>query len=680
MSKVSLEKINESMDSFLKKADAVSLSKKDIESNLTQVATAIKYFERLLELMQAVGKESPRFKTYFDMAQSIASISDSNVEPRRLVEREAFLADVAGDANRLSYQESMDILKLMRSSKLEKFVEFMDAAASDDFNKFKELVIEVAKDAPKGADALKVLGVEANEDQGKPKDALFVEKLISLEDAVDRVEKSTDKVEQTVEEVADQKESDDSDSLIEYEVTKAEAESKEEANEELNRVLGAVKNKLRQDNVKKKEKEKSSPKGVVRQYFSDLKSDFGDFLKWSMVVGAGIAFITGLVNTLGNQILIAKKASEGAKKAIDKFYEEFNRDKDKKAEEYAASSDLPADELYSVTQNYVMSSIESAKETKDMMIGVGAENPDALSAYAGIPVEGLEGTEFQRFAQKVFKPFYSSETIEKAALYGALNRGSRVVDYRPGLYKTLIKGEVPSYKSVTPYMVNDDMTTGAKTTSATGLNIAEDNQKVAAMQSTRLILGEYPAGVGKSTLPESVIESNDVTEMYSYALENLLEMMTRNYKEHGVYEVPTDITEVSSYNRAIPDVVEGELLKAAGEKGLLDAKWYQSGDEKDRNQALSRLYQAQQTGNIEEVKRVIKETRYLGRDWSDDVELTSRAQSILNTTDATDSDEFKRYLHKRLEGDSVRSTTNMSVTYNTEIHESKDNSQLSNGI
>ncbi len=148
MAKVDLERVNEAMDSFLKKAEAVNLRRRDIVENLPQLLSAIRMFERLEELMSGVEENSQRFKVYLDLAQSIASKGENYKVAKSLTEREAYLADKAPKgSDRLSYDEVSELLKLIRSSKLEKFVEFIDAESPRDFQRFRELVVEEASES-----------------------------------------------------------------------------------------------------------------------------------------------------------------------------------------------------------------------------------------------------------------------------------------------------------------------------------------------------------------------------------------------------------------------------------------------------------------------------------------------------------------------------------------------------
>lgn len=148
MAKVDLERVNEAMDSFLKKAEAVNLRRRDIVENLPQLLSAIRMFERLEELMSGVEENSQRFKVYLDLAQSIASKGENYKVAKGLTEREAYLADkVPKGSDRLSYDEVSELLKLIRSSKLEKFVEFIDAESPGDFQRFRELVVEEASES-----------------------------------------------------------------------------------------------------------------------------------------------------------------------------------------------------------------------------------------------------------------------------------------------------------------------------------------------------------------------------------------------------------------------------------------------------------------------------------------------------------------------------------------------------
>ena len=143
-----LNDINSAMETFLKKADEVKLRKKDLMDNMPQLLQAIKMFDRLQELYNSVtDKDSPRAKNYFNLAQQIASINEGWQNAHQQVSREAFLADKegAGFPNRLSKEESEQLRKLMQSSKLKDFVEFLDMESPQTYEKFKGIVLQEAE-------------------------------------------------------------------------------------------------------------------------------------------------------------------------------------------------------------------------------------------------------------------------------------------------------------------------------------------------------------------------------------------------------------------------------------------------------------------------------------------------------------------------------------------------------
>ena len=148
MAEIKLNDINSAMDSFLKKADEVKLRKKDLMDNMPQLLQAIKMFDRLQELYNSVSdKDSPRAKNYFNLAQQIASINEGWQNAHQQVSREAFLADRegAGYPDRLSKEESEQLRKLMQSSKLKDFVEFLDMESPQTYEKFKGIVLQEAE-------------------------------------------------------------------------------------------------------------------------------------------------------------------------------------------------------------------------------------------------------------------------------------------------------------------------------------------------------------------------------------------------------------------------------------------------------------------------------------------------------------------------------------------------------
>lgn len=142
MAGAKLPEINKMMDDFLEKADKVSFKKQDLTDNLGQLKEAIKMFERLLELRDAVGDpDSPRAVQYYKLAQQIASINEGWRNAQAQLSREATLADRdSGHPDRLSEDERNKLKSLMLSSKLKNFVEYLDADNPENFALLKSMV------------------------------------------------------------------------------------------------------------------------------------------------------------------------------------------------------------------------------------------------------------------------------------------------------------------------------------------------------------------------------------------------------------------------------------------------------------------------------------------------------------------------------------------------------------
>lgn len=142
MAGAKLPEINKMMDDFLEKADKVSFKKQDLTDNLGQLKEAIKMFERLLELRDAVGDpDSPRAVQYYKLAQQIASINEGWRNAQSQLSREATLADRdPGHPDRLSEDERNKLKSLMLSSKLKNFVEYLDVDNPENFALLKSMV------------------------------------------------------------------------------------------------------------------------------------------------------------------------------------------------------------------------------------------------------------------------------------------------------------------------------------------------------------------------------------------------------------------------------------------------------------------------------------------------------------------------------------------------------------
>lgn len=344
MAEIKLNDINSAMETFLKKADEVKLKKKDLMDNMPQLLQAIKMFDRLQELYNSVtDKDSSRAKNYFNLAQQIASINEGWQNAHQQISREAFLADRegVGSPNRLSKEESEQLRKLMQSSKLKDFVEFLDMESPQTYEKFKGIVMQEAESmvgTKVVQDALRDYYLATSHDISKSNLSLREWLSVKLADFVESINKDAE--EESKDKTKGKPSSDDT--LVQDEEERQEKVKTDQAVAEIVKTSGKIDSALRkkepeksQTKVKVKSKPWKAPKGT-------WMGDLVQLLKWAGYLAGGIAAVAGVTNILAEQIRKAIEYQKEVKDNLDKYIKDRNSDEDR------ASSNIAEDAVQGI--------------------------------------------------------------------------------------------------------------------------------------------------------------------------------------------------------------------------------------------------------------------------------------------------------------------------------------------
>lgn len=426
MAEIKLNDINSAMDSFLKKADEVKLRKKDLMDNMPQLLQAIKMFDRLQELYNSVSdKDSPRAKNYFNLAQQIASINEGWQNAHQQISREAFLADRegAGSPNRLSKEESEQLRKLMQSSKLKDFVEFLDMESPQTYEKFKGIVLQEAESTVGTKvvqDALRDYYLATSHDISKSNLSLREWLSVKLADFVESINKDAE--EESKDKPKGKPFSDDT--LVQDEEERQEKVKTDQAVAEIVKTSGKIDSALRkkepeksQTKVKVKSKPWKAPKGT-------WMGDLVQLLKWAGYLAGGVAAVAGLIPGITKAINYFKetyKEGEEQKKVLfAKWDEVIERVKARQEEDLARLSDKDAmargmrERMQIFTQLPGVEELFGGKLTKDKV--------SELDAYMTKPKEERESL------KTFFANTFGNLTRTQKRILTALINGDEIVD------------------------------------------------------------------------------------------------------------------------------------------------------------------------------------------------------------------------------------------------------------
>lgn len=362
MAGAKLPEINKMMDDFLEKADKVSFKKQDLTDNLGQLKEAIKMFERLLELRDAVGDpDSPRAVQYYKLAQQIASINEGWRNTQAQLSREATLADRdSGHPDRLSEDERNKLKSLMLSSKLKNFVEYLDADNPENFALLKSMVqsqeMTVNRQAPTLDDVKSPTPpfdpVKFQESVHKSMDDLMKE-YADVREVKARLRDSDLRIYisglffnyfnalyKTLgldKEAVSKDKSEDRKDLIEQEEERQQTVVEEQAYAEVARTSKEVSAYIAESKPtspkqttrwKLSEESKKKPKG------SSWWDDIQEVLKWGMLLAGGMAAVAGVASVLRKSFESFKERGTQARADLEKALKDYM---DRKAEGLEAS-------------------------------------------------------------------------------------------------------------------------------------------------------------------------------------------------------------------------------------------------------------------------------------------------------------------------------------------------------
>lgn len=346
--------------------------------NMPQLLQAIKMFDRLQELYNSVSdKDSPRAKNYFNLAQQIASINEGWQNAHQQISREAFLADRegAGFPNRLSKEESEQLRKLMQSSKLKDFVEFLDMESPQTYEKFKGIVLQEAESmvgTKVVQDALRDYYLATSHDISKSNLSLREWLSVKLAEFVESINKDSE--EEDTDKPKGKATSDDT--LVQDEEERQEKVKTDQAVAEIVKTSGKIDSALRkkepeksQTKVKVKSKPWKAPKGT-------WMGDLVQLLKWAGYLAGGIAAVAGVSNLIVDQIKKAREQQDLLKRNLDEYIKERRADQ---ARAEGAVTDKEA------ASKHMDKMISDLRETRLLPKNVSSEDISLFQSWATMP-------------------------------------------------------------------------------------------------------------------------------------------------------------------------------------------------------------------------------------------------------------------------------------------------------
>lgn len=449
MAGAKLPEINKMMDDFLEKADRVSFKKQDLTDNLGQLKEAIKMFERLLELRDAVGDpDSPRAVQYYKLAQQIASINEGWRNAQAQLSREATLADRdSGHPDRLSEEERNKLKSLMLSSKLKNFVEYLDVDNPENFALLKSMVqsqeMTVNRQAPtlddvksptppfdpvkfqesvhKSMDDLMKEYTDAREVKARLRDSdlriyisgLFFNYFNALYKTLglDKESVSKDKPE-------------DRKDLIEQEEERQQTVVEEQAYAEVVKTSNEVSAYIAESkptNPKQtrwKLSEESNKKSKGSSWWDDIQ----EVLKWGMLLAGGMAAVAGVASVLSKSFESFKERGAQARADLEKALKDYM---DRKAEGLEASiSRLDKDGVSDAAAD--MKARIEALQSNPNMAGMAPK----LDAETITLMGAIRATGNTKMMDHFIKVFAGDNTKGEVAVMRALLEGKDTAEWR----------------------------------------------------------------------------------------------------------------------------------------------------------------------------------------------------------------------------------------------------------
>lgn len=573
MAEIKLNDINNAMDSFLKKADQVKIKKKELMDNMPQLLEAIKMFDRLKSLYESIqDRNSPRAKNYYSLAQQIASINEGWQNADSTVSREAFLADRdgAGYPNRLNKQESETLKRLMISSKLKNFVEYLDMDSPDRYEFFKNLVLSENENSKRAnmpmrswvsSRVSKYVGDVAASDL--PKDSLVSQEerrqnRTKIDEAVSDIEKTTKAIEVTIRD-------------------KKDPEAKK-------------------DKVSVKTKSWKAPKGT---WLGDLQQ----LLKWAGMLVGTVGAVAGASSLIAGEIRKAVDYQKELKSKLDDYIQDR---RDNKERDEAALTDKEAagahmDKLLSrlkeeqiLPENVTSDTItlfkswavnpETSKSLRKLMASIVGEDPRHLTILeaiargqttAVVPRTGTAGPSFNLVDVSVPDENMSSAQLYTRSVEAKRRQVALSMIYRPQ-WRT-------DYTTVDP-----------------SLPYANDINKGVVGANLLSWIRNKNAGV-YGDLDIEQVNSMSTSDLESYALrvnqkrweQSLLKGSINSIDYDPSYSVGVPVGSPGA-SLGAPDTAIGEIIYNSTKRGL------------------AKLRQAQKSGDRRQVYEALKNTRGLG--------------------------------------------------------------------
>lgn len=450
MAGAKLPEINKMMDDFLEKADKVSFKKQDLTDNLGQLKEAIKMFERLIELRDAVGDpDSPRAVQYYKLAQQIASINEGWRNAQAQLSREATLADRdSGHPDRLSEDERNKLKSLMLSSKLKNFVEYLDVDNPENFALLKSMVqsqeMTVNRQAPTLNDVKSPTPpfdpVKFQESVHKSMDDLMKEYAdvrevkAQLRDSDLRIYISGlffnyfNALYETLglnKEAVSKDESEDSKDLIEQEEERQQTVVEEQAYAEVAKTSKEVSAYIAESKPtstkqttrwKLSEESKKKPKGT--SWWDDIK----EVMKWGMLLAGGMAAVAGVASVLSKSFESFKERGAQARADLEKALKDYM---DRKAEGLEASiSRLDKDGVSDAAAD--MKARIEALQSNPNMAGMAPK----LDAETITLMGAIRATGNTKMMDHFIKVFAGDNTKGEVAVMRALLEGKDTAEWR----------------------------------------------------------------------------------------------------------------------------------------------------------------------------------------------------------------------------------------------------------
>lgn len=674
MAGAKLPEINKMMDDFLEKADKVSFKKQDLTDNLGQLKEAIKMFERLLELRDAVGDpDSPRAVQYYKLAQQIASINEGWRNAQAQLSREATLADRdPGHPDRLSEDERNKLKSLMLSSKLKNFVEYLDVDNPENFALLKSMVqsqeMTVNRQAPTLDDVKSPTPpfdpVKFQESVHKSMDDLMKE-YADVREVKARLRDSDLRIYisglffnyfnalyKTLgldKEAVSKDKSEDRKDLIEQEEERQQTVVEEQAYVEVAKTSKEVSAYIAESKPtspkqttrwKLSEESKKKPKG------SSWWDDIQEVLKWGMLLAGGMAAVAGVASVLSKSFESFKERGTQARADLEKALKDYM---DRKAEGLEASiSRLDKDGVSDAAAD-MKARIEALQSNPNLAGMAPKLDAETITLMGAIRATG--NTEMMDHFIKIFA---GDNTKGEVAVMRALLEGKDTAEWRD-------HGEAFSVP-LSP-RVNTEGLTEEQLAQRYVDTIDEARQNV-INASTMRGLGVFMSPAESDAYYQDIVDNGGgtldllggkVAQGLNATFRGIRAGRTMNLPDNWDYMSPSEqekyLLSNKKFIRAMDDKLyqRGSLLwDPANVEGVPAAYLsdLQVGEiitnpvAKKSREALPGLSEAIMSGDLKSVMRALDRNYFGGKSWSmQNPEDVYRAKVIMNTKDWGGSEE-----------------------------------------